>query len=66
MRIEDICDNNNLQKVVETVMTGECLYFDETSNITIKWISVEITDEPVVLILHAFKKIESKSRISNW
>ena len=51
----------NFQEIVETALIGKCMFFDETSNVEVKWISTAIEDIPASVVLDAFKEFSKQT-----
>ena len=45
------------QDVVENALSEKCIYFDETLNLEVEWMSAKIEATPTHAILKAFKRI---------
>ena len=51
----------NFQDVVETALTGKCMFFDEPSNVEVKWMSTPIETTSARVILAAFKEVSRQT-----
>ena len=60
-KLESVEREARSQDVVENVLSEKCVYFDETSNLEVKWISAKIEATPTHLILQAFRRISEQT-----
>ena len=61
VKVGNFFPNARFQDVVKNALSGKCIYFDEISNVEVKWISAKIETTPVHIILKAFKMISEQT-----